>query len=361
MGKDVMVGDLMVIDFHSKHLTPEIQAWKEQAAVPFAASCARQIWYGTEDDFRDFPYPENRDAVKTLKGAEGYSALLRVLSGFESNRLGETHVKSQFDEGWRCFNDEHPDKAEGYQRLIGMLREDVNFIRNDIASAFKYQRHEMSARDLSGQKKGEELLVIGSVSKAGIVSAFTEGIIRVSENRQKNNDHFLRVTHPDPDTLQTMRNALLQMKQDKKLRTNIEFVDFDLIGKLMDLSDRVYVDLPMGSDPEGEAQIIAAWRDRTRNDNTLTHLRGDPHNRALSTSLWAEADLDNYFSPEDIRHDMAERGRNNRKVLENADAAFDMCGQLRLEGRKPKNCIVQSDDLTLTLKGQGAQPEAEPA
>lgn len=360
MGKDVMVADLMVIDFNSKHLTPEIQAWKEQAAVPFAASCARQIWYGTEEDFADFPYPENREAIRTLRGAEGYSALLRVQSGFESSRLGETHVKSQFDEGWRCFNDEYPDKAEGYQRLIGMMREDVNFVRNDIAEAFKQQRHETSARDLSGQKRGDQLLVIGSTSKAG-VSVFTEGIIRVSENRQKNNDYFLRVTHPDLEVFRDMRNALLEMKQNKKLRTNIEFVEFDMIGKLMEVSDRVYVDIPMGSNPEGEAQIIAAWRDRTRRDNTLTHMRGDPHKRALSTPLWAEAGLDNYISPEDIRHDMAERATTNRKVLENADVAFDMCGQLRLAGRKPMNCIVQSEDLTLSVKEQGTQPETEPA
>lgn len=360
MGQSVQVSDLVVIDFHTKHLTPEIQEWKERTSVPFAASCARQIWYGTEEDFEDFPYPPNREAVKILKGAEAYSALLRVQSGFESSRLGETHVKSQFDEGWRCFNDEDPDKAEGYQRLIGMMREDVNFIRNDIAAAFRYQRHETSARDISGQKKGDQLLVIGSMSKAG-VSVLTEGIIRVSENRQKNNDHFLRVTHPDLEVFRSLRNGLLEMKQRGKLRTNIEFVEFDMIGKLMEVSDRVYVDIAMGSDPENEAQIIAAWRDRTRRDNTLTHMRGDPHKRALSTPLWAEASLDNYISPEDIRHDMADRATTNRKVLENADVAFDMCGQLRLAGRKPMNCIVQKDDFTLTVSGQETPPETEPA
>ncbi len=361
MGKDVLVADLVVIDFHSKHLTPEIQAWKENAAVPFAASCSRQIWYGTPEDFKDFPYPANKDAVKTLNGAEAYSALLRVISGFESNRLGETHVKSQFYEGWRCFNDEYPDKAESYQRLVGMLNEDVNFIRNDIASAFKYQRHEISARDLSGQAKGDKLLVIGSVGKGGIVSAFTEGIIRVSENRQKNRDNFLTVTTPEPEALEILKEQLLQMKRAGKLSTNIEVADFSEIGRQMDESDRVYVDVPMGSAPEAEAQIVNAWRDRIRDDNTLTHMRGDSHNRALSTPLWADAGLDHYFSPEDIRHDMAERGRNNRIVLENADRAFDMCGQLRLEGRKPKNCITQSADLSLTVKEAQPRPDAEPA
>lgn len=360
MGESVQISDLVLVDFHSKHLTPEIQEWKQKASVPFAESCARQIWYGRKEDFQDFPYPENPGGkIKTLHGAQAYSALLRLISGFESNRVGETHVKSQFFEGWRCFNDEFPEVAEGYQRLIGYLNEDVNFIRNDIAGGFKYQRHELSARDISEQKRGDQLLVIGSLGKGGNLSMFTEGIIRVSENRQKNKDNFMTVTHPDPEVLKVLASRLEAMSNDGILRSEIAVRPFEEIGRLLETTDRVYVDIPMGSDQQNEAMIIQAWQDRVRRDNTMTHLRGDPLNRALSSPQWAEAGLDNYFGPEEIRADMAERGRTNRRILENVEAAADLCGNLRNEGQKPKNRIVQSSDLTLSLKPRSEAPQPD--
>ena len=344
MSRDITIDELVVIDFHTTDLTPEIQDWKEKAAVPFAASCARQIWYGTQDDFEDFPFPEDYEKVDFLQGPDAYADLLRVVSGFESKRVGETHIRSQFYDGWRCFNEEYPEIARDYQTMIGMIKQDVNFIRNHITSNFKQQRHEHAARDLSGQEKGDSILVIPTMGRGTNIGTFTEGIIRLSENKQKHRDNFLSITHPEPEMLERLSEEVKKMRAGGQFRSNIEVLPFEDIAQHFEQFDRVYVDMPMDSNPEAEAEIIGAWKNRVRTDNTMTHMRGDPKNRALSSAQWSEAGLDSFVSPEDIRHDMADRGRNNKQVLLNAESAFSMCAELRWSGLKPENNIVLDEN-----------------
>ena len=181
----VQVEDLTVVDFNTKHYSSEIQEWKDNHTFPFASACSKQVWYAEAHEFESFPYPEdNVNQIKTFHGAEAYTHIMNIMSGFQSTKEGESHIRSDFNIGWRIFCDEDPEKSLKYQGLIGHLREDVNFIRDTIANRFLTQRHEHAARDISGQVKGDNVIVIGHQGK-GCIGGYTEGILRQTENRQK--------------------------------------------------------------------------------------------------------------------------------------------------------------------------------
>ncbi len=351
MGERVDISSLFVVDYNSLFETDEMRAWRERTSVPFAASCSRQIWYGHEEDFQDFPYPENNAHLKTMKSTEAYEALLRVVSGFESQRLGETHIRSQFHNGWRCIVEKNPKEATRYERLVGQINEDVSFVRNNIASGFKERRHETVARDLSGQSKGDRILLVGSLGKGDNLSAFTLGLIRVSENKQKKLNDFITITHPDSEELARITEVHKTHISNKELRSNVNFVPFSDLSSEIEKSDCIYVDIPMGKYVEADHQIIQAWRDRVNHDNSLTHMRGDPDNRALSSDLWLGADLDDYISPEDIREEMSKRGRDNKLIVDMSMRAFELCAEIRLAGHKPASKIlgVDSEELRYEL------------
>lgn len=40
------VNDLIVVEFKSKHINPNVSDWVQNAKVPFAQSCTRQISKG---------------------------------------------------------------------------------------------------------------------------------------------------------------------------------------------------------------------------------------------------------------------------------------------------------------------------
>ena len=133
------VASLVLVAFRSRHLTPEVGTWKEQSAVPSAESCSRQVWYGTEKDFTDFPTTPN---VTFLRGAEAYKLLLSLISGFESKKTAETHIRHQFFKNWRTFEKNHNEIADNYRSLIKQLRADTNYIQDYIANDWKVQREE---------------------------------------------------------------------------------------------------------------------------------------------------------------------------------------------------------------------------
>lgn len=109
-----------------------------------------------------------------------------------------------------------------------------------------------------------------------------------------------------------------------------------------ELSDFSYIDIPMGAYPEADEFIVNAWQSRENRGNKLTHMRGNPYNRALSDPLWEESELDNYISPEDIRAAMFERGRFNEELGQIAEQAFHFCADLRLQNKSPSDCKVRA-------------------
>lgn len=352
--RHVEVEDLCLVKFDTKHYSKEVREWQDKAAVPYAESCGYQIWYGTQKDYKDFPYPkDDPNAIETLYDVDAYNFLLEFASGIQSERVGETHIKSQIYEGWRAFSEAHPKKSISFQRLIGDARKDVDFIKEQIAPELKDVKHISTARDLSGQAKGETVLIIPSVSRNGKVFEFTRDIIGLTENKQVpsgkigSRNNFIRIMPNAPDVLEVMKSEVERLQADKVIKSNIDFVSIDDVKTQLEECDRVYVDLPMGSNSDYEKSIIDAWCGREREDNTLTHMRGTPMLRMGTSFPWDTSRLagGDYISPENILLENEHRKQRNVELVEEVKVTINRISHLRMEGcRCPHKIIKQENE-----------------
>lgn len=339
--KPVYVHDFVVVNFNSKHLSPEVRAWKESAKAIAAESCSRQVWYGLKEDFVGFPDKE-RPGINFFEGKQAYDFMLRLYSGLESVRLLEDSIKGQICGSWESQRDLSPAKQKAIDTIMQHIKADHRFVNAAVLRNYQPYRHEISARDLSGQKKSDVALIVGSVNRHNHAGQFTDGIARVIGNKRPGRVSQIIVTHPDSRALNIIHDALSRLKTRGIVDCRIVRMPFEDLGKSMEVSDRVFVDLPMGSIPDAEEEIALHWMSRMRQDNILVHMRGNPQLQGGSTELWQQADLDNYIAPEDIRADMIARGRANKAVLQKAKEAIAYCAELRGEGKSPSNAKVKA-------------------
>ncbi len=308
MGKKgvVEVKDLCLLRFNTRYYSEGVRAWQDESPVITAESCAAQVLYGKKAAFDNFPYPDNAAAIKVYHGASAYQYLLEHVSGLKSENLGETHVRSQFSSGWKKFGKKNPQESVPFQRVVGLIKKDVNYLEHEVKFGPKDFRRVIMARDLSEQVKGDTVLIIPSVSKTGRVGEFTGDMIFLTENKQDpskkmaGRDHFLRIMPHNFSTKAAVESDVASLKIGKKVRSSIDYVNIDQMATQFEECDRVYIDLPMGADEAVERAIIDAWKGRARTDNTLTHIRGNPFTRMQSTPLWKNAGLEGtgYISPE---------------------------------------------------------------
>ena len=138
------------------------------------------------------------------------------------------------------------------------------------------------------------------------------------------------------------------LRKQKKIRSEVAFTQF---GNLMDVfeeNDRVYVATPMSSNTEYDSLIFETWRNRTRRDNTLTHLSGVGADIKISDNIWGKQQLDNYLSPEDIEAARGLREMNNEFILKKAEHVIDFITAARRKGNKPRinQVLMEAEKFT---------------
>ena len=332
--RDSMVGivrDLMVIDFKADDLPTKISEWKRNTITPYAQNCRRNLYYGFEEDFKKFPYDKLDRSYTDLGGVDAYAHMLKFASGFERGRYN-SHNRAQFFEAWAQSIKKHPETSDKYGRLLHFIDSDTRFMHQHITSKYKAHRMEISARDLSGMSKGDDILIIGALGGNGDLSHLTSGMIRVAESKQKGRKDFISLTHPDPNTLEQMQEAIKGHDGRGNIRSGIQFVEFEDVALAFEVSNRVYITMPMAIDEDADMAIIDAWRNRSSRENTLTHMKGDTARQGSMTNLWKHSSLDNFINPYNIREDMIDRAAFNAEVIVKAERAFWQCAELRSKG-----------------------------
>ena len=362
--KPAGVDDLTVVNFRTRLMSDAIREWKAATPVATAESCARQIWFGEKSDFASFPRPEfpkgqlpggPRPQFELYEGRDAYAFLLKLVTGLDSVREGETNIAGQFYPGWKAYEEEQPHKARRLQSLIQHLRADSALIRTEIVSGIKPKRHELAARTLSLQGAGDHAFVIGSLNDSGVLSSYTDGIVKVLANNRAGRVSEITLTHPDPVVTGALLHQVALLQKNGYLKAHINAVDFTEVPALFEQSDCVFIDLPMRAFPDADLSLIDAWNRHAHPVNTLTHLRGDPANRALSSDEWAGAALKNYNSPEDIRAEMVRIGRTNDLLRDTALKAINFCTTLRQQKQSPSRYTLQQ-----FLKGGPGAPAPSP-
>lgn len=339
----VGIEDLVVADFRTADMAQSVRQWRLTNHIPYAESCARQIWFGSKQAFKTFPVDQvHGHSVTTHSGANAYQHLMRLNLGLLSNQFGETNIAGQFYSGWAEIHKQYPEKAQPYDTLVQHLTSDTRLIRHKIMPNWKMQSHELAARDLSGMQNQDSVLIIGHVNEQGNISPMTDMLARKLTSNENMRAREILITHPDPNVTKSLLEDLRALKDSGRIRGNISSFDFKELPLAFELYDRAYVTMPMGTDPEADNFIIDSWKNRNSAGNTLTHLRSAAENKALPARPWLVADLDNYVGPDEIRQEMAERARNNNRLAQDAEATVLKCIALRLQGLQPSHKTLDS-------------------
>lgn len=342
MRQAIHLHELAIANFRTTLLTSaDLRGWMEASDVALIESCSRQALLGFKKDFSAFPFlghPSNH----FYEGPDAYKFLVRLACGLESARINEDNIKGQLFDGWDAYTTADTAKRKALDSIMQDVKADSRFVHGATLSKFQFYRHELSARDLSGQQKGETILVVGSRNRHGELSGFTEGIISVTGNNRGGRVSEILVTSPNTQDLSVIHDKLRAMKVKGVLAADIVRIPFAQIGRHIERADRVFVDIAMGSSPVAEGEIISVWQGRVRQDNKMVMLRGNPMANNTSTGLWADVPLTSYISPEDIQADMRARGAANSKILEAAKDAVEYCVSLRERGESPSNAKVRN-------------------
>ncbi len=327
--------NLVVININANYLTPEIKTWKEGRRILCAENCARQVFYGLEEDFEDFPYASGSIAER-IDGAEAYVFLLKLLIGFKSPRFGETHIVNQFFERWKkTSRNRPPDILARYQKFIGHIRTDVNYVRNNLMVGFEQPEIELVARRLSGERPGDRIVVIADLALNQYLTPMTERVIRASENKQSRFDQFMALTHFDTSTIAMLNESIKLLRGAGKIRSKIESFDFRDIGRRISEADRVYVCIPMGEHHNEEVRLVNAWKQHAKSGAIMVHVRGTRDTRMLSSGIWKDCtDNDGYVPPEKIKEKCLQQSRRRDELVRDVSELFNLISCMRAEGRK---------------------------
>lgn len=331
------ISDLCVVQFRSKCLTPEIRAWWEKTSIPYAESCARQVWWGSQKDFEDFP-DDSQFNIPKLKTSEGYQFLIRLVLGLDSKIVGEDVIKGQFREGFAQFCEANPEKGRQYESVVQKIQADSRLVKSEVLSHLLRDRKETVARDLSGFQNGEEVLLISSINRHGALSDITDRLARIIGSKDKRGNPRcpkIHIISPDPKVTEKIEKGLIQLKKDHRQFSVPEIGAIEDIPELIETYPRVFVDLPMGEYPNVDEYIIEAWKGRLKRSHQMVHVRGCPQERGGSNEMWRDNQLDGFSSTEDINAEVQRRQSTNEALKGRALSMIVECAKLRVNDIQP--------------------------
>ena len=354
---DISIHNLVVVDFQtlSKKRNPSIQnqidTWRENNTPLYTMSCAQQIWYGSESDFSDFPDLSGDPASLQLKGAQAYAHLASFATGFYG-KFCDTHNRKQFMDAWKDVCRTMPERAERAEKLMKNLNYDAKTVISKITGQLRTTDRMSVAADLSQQQKGDQSLIITNLTKNGSLSDNCIRMIAAIEKINRGTSYhnkYVRLTTPNPDDLPALRDAVFHTKKHASscthnIRSTILFPELDdALMHIADL-DRVYIDTAMDEHPAVDRIIQYMWSEDHKDSATITHLKGKPSERGLSTKSWSAIDLANYYSVEETLKEVQTRKRAISAAFTTSQNAFQTIAQLRLEGITPNQTNLRKQD-----------------
>jgi hypothetical protein len=349
--------DLAVVNFRSKHLSPPIEMWRSAHVVAVAESCARQVWFGRKSDFDSFPETK-KEGVELRTGEKAYAYLLRIITGQDSERKNETNIAGQFTQHWEAFQAAYPEKAAAMDTTIQHLKADSRLIRNYVLNDMKEPQPMLVARDLSGLQKGERVMVVPHIGGNGSMPDHMDRLLRVLDHR-KRQVGALTVSAPCPRMRDSFMAHVQTMQRDGLVHYPVMAEPFDQLPDGVEEVEHVFVDMPMGQDEAADYYVRESWRAQAHDGGSLIHLRGCPAEKGKSNALWANADLPNYISPEEIGAETSSRAVDAKNKQALAEKAIEFCAAQRTAGGY-LSAKVLNGYLSTVASDQGKCPGVNP-
>lgn len=338
MNRVIPEQDFVVLNLKTTKIPSIVMEWwRTQSNVATAESCARQVWFGTQYLFAKCP-----DKADLIYGEDAYAFMLRLMTGMESAKKGETEIKRQILDGWRDYKGEQGAMVPVIlETVMQHLQADSRFVKELALNGHKQNEHCLVSRQMSTYQRGSAALVVGDLNRSGNLSEYTDRTLRALNNRNRRSSGVF-LTHPSQEVREQMRKELDRLKKEGILKTVVDVHPFEDLPQFVEIASATFIDLPMGKNPEADAFIQSVWSNRVKQESSLVHLRGKPELRGMSSSEWAELMSDpSYISPEDIYKERGIRSRNNKEKERLAIEISAICAQRRAEGQDVTKRILK--------------------
>ncbi len=316
--KPVTLAELVVVDFQKSSETPELNNWKSQklgSQVFCAEKCARNIWFGAAEDFATFPKLLENSQNEVLTGQDAYERMLHFVLGVRNEGEYDPAAFNRFIDGWEKLNRRNATAAGHLSCVVNKLITDMNVVNASIDREPQSTRTWLIAKELAGQKRGDEALIVGNLDRSSVGASFLTARMATTLNAGGfDKVGILDVTHPaDLPSAFQLCTGVNDLYRSKGIRLNARTIDMaDELPLAVEMADQVYVTVDMDEFPHQEEVLLNAWMNRTRTDNKLVHVKASER----SVALWSEANPKGYISPLDIEREMQAREESNNGVYE---------------------------------------------
>jgi len=173
----VVVNSLGTNKAEESYLMESAKAWKldSKHKLIIPTDCAHRLWLGSKEVFEEFP-EDGRANLEFIEGPDAYKFLLRMLSGLNSPEVCETHIRKQFKDSWSHMQtpeegenvrkqQERKDHVNKYMSLYGNVMKDSGVVSEKVLSQYKKPLYESAAKDISGQVRGDKIVIIANVNE----------------------------------------------------------------------------------------------------------------------------------------------------------------------------------------------------
>jgi hypothetical protein len=345
--KKLTIEDLAVVNFGSKELNSAIEQWRETATVCAAQSCARQTWFGTVDELKDFPLKNKMsDKLDYLVGKEAYLFLLRLMLGLETKEnIAETNITGQINEGWRVFSEKMPEESAKLRHIFDGLKADSRLIRDRNLGEYTAPTLANAAIKLVEKKSNDIVTIIAHGERnGGSLSTETEDLIKRFGTVKKNFASEIIILGSDSGIRNMALKFVNGLRSNGYLQPDVTItIKTGSISNIQDSfnkSSLVFCAKPMvpnSEESEFEDNMVLGWDNRISESpiGKFVHLNGVPQLRGKSSKLWEDFGLQGYISPENVANQRDFIYANNDKVVGLAKHNASRFARIRYEGRQP--------------------------
>lgn len=322
----------------NKKIPQMVHAWADANLHIPMETCARQVWAGTNDLFRSFPAGETAWDFRLLKGADAYAYLLQVGTGLHSPRIGEDHIVRQYNVKWEEFKAAHPEFEARMRPLKSAFDHDNHMVRREVVDHLIQPIDSHAVRILNGQQKGDRMMVVSYIAKDGNIEGDADKMIRFFGQDRNGRPlvNEIALCAASLSEAQAMARIVKSWQQQRRLHRDIEItaVSPAEMKQSVEIYERVVFTPPMGRNTKLDIEIITAWEDRIRRDNTLTCTRGASDLADKTPPLWRNATLDNFISPELIKDTLGRIAVYNEHLIQLANQGIEICADSRLQDKQ---------------------------
>jgi len=348
------LSDLALVHFGSKNLCSMVREWAGANSFAPLESCARQVWAGHSSTFKDFPFNEAEQDISMLTGSQAYQFALELLTGLKSERVGENHVVRQFREKWEQFRSEHPSLEEKLRPYMEALEKDIGQIRSKIIDHIIPFRYQKALQIVSGQSKGDKILVVGHMAKTGEPSDDMKETIHFLGNNRNGRPlvNEIAVIAMNVSEAKAICAWIKTQQNQKRIHPDIiiNVIDKDDLAIAVEVYDRFYMTSTLGKNIDLEEELKFAWKKRMKTNNTITLLRGQPELRGNTPEDWVDMKASGVRIAEDIWEALGQIKTHNSKLVSLANEMIEFCCRSREAGSSPQYKNFKVDKACLSLQ-----------